>query len=580
MSKYPRLKQVRGWYHLRAVVPKDLRAVFGKTEIWRSLKTTDISEAKEKVLIENINVTALFRDARRKIRETADAQPSEMDIRRMVVLWFHNADQRAAIPALEVHGLRALEDALDGLAADEAALYRQDDDVMVAAQVAADDILAGHGWPATQHRVGGIKTGTAVVDVDKKTDWYRSLCGHVLRAMIEVTRRSRGRLGGQPLGQAFDPAFVGAGAGGAKPEPVPQCGITLEALIEEYKAAPERQHLGGTTVGGYKMIFRVLRELLDPGKPVREIDRDDCRRVRDVVMGLPPNATRRFPGLTMAEAARLAKDEGLPTITPASANGYLNNLSALFRWAVDEEYMDKNPATRLGVSLLAAGKKDRKRPFDADQLRKIFDAPLYRGCVDDGAGYAAPGPKVIRRGRFWVPLLSLFTGMRLNECCQLAVDDVATKDGVDVILVRANGDGKRVKSEAGERLIPVHPELKRLGFLGHVEAMRAAGEARLFPDLPMGAKGYFSDPFQKWFSRFLRKAGAKAPKTSFHSFRHCFRDALRESDVKRDAVLALGGWAGNGGTEEIYGSGLKASTLAREIAKIRYDLDLGHLCAR
>ena len=119
--------------------------------------------------------------------------------------------------AIEAFGERIhhvhLDDALDGLGADEAALRRQDDDVMVAVQVAADDILAGHGWPATQHRVGAIKTGTAVVDVDKTSEWYRSLCGHVLRAMIEVARRSRGRLGGQPLGQAFDPAFVGVGAG-------------------------------------------------------------------------------------------------------------------------------------------------------------------------------------------------------------------------------------------------------------------------------------------------------------------------------------------------------------------------------
>ena len=204
MSKYPRLKRVRGWYHLRAVVPKDLRAVIGKTELWRKLGTTDPAEAKERVLIENIAVTTLFRDARRKIREAAEAQPSEMDIRRMVALWFHHADQRAAVPALAVHGVRALDDALDGLGADEAALCRQDEGVMVAAQVAADAILADHGWPATQHRVGGIKAGAAVVDVDKATEWYRSLCGHVLRAMIEVTRRSRGRLGGQPLGQAHE----------------------------------------------------------------------------------------------------------------------------------------------------------------------------------------------------------------------------------------------------------------------------------------------------------------------------------------------------------------------------------------
>ena len=48
----------------------------------------------------------------------------------------------------------------------------------------------------------------------------------------------------------------------------------------------------------------------------------------------------------------------------------------------------------------------------------------------------------------------------------------------------------------------------------------------------------------------------------------------------RDAVLALGGWAA-GGTEVIYGGGLRASTLAREVAKVRYPgLDLGHLGAR
>ena len=44
-------------------------------------------------------------------------------------------------------------------------------------------------------------------------------------------------------------------------------------------------------------------------------------------------------------------------------------------------------------------------------------------------------------------------------------------------------------------------------------------------------------------------------------------------------MLALGGWS-TGGTEEIYGGGLRASTLSREIAKVQYpDMDLSHLRA-
>jgi putative transposase len=79
-------------------------------------------------------------------------------------------------------------------------------------------------------------------------------------------------------------------------------------------------------------------------------------------------------------------------------------------------------------------------------------------------------------------------------------------------------------------------------------------------------------------SRFLTQIGAKTPKTSFHSFRHCYRDALREADISQERVRALGGWTAKGGAEEIYGGGHRASTLAREIEKIGYPgLDLSRL---
>ena len=84
------------------------------------------------------------------------------------------------------------------------------------------------------------------------------------------------------------------------------------------------------------------------------------------------------------------------------------------------------------------------------------------------------------------------------------------------------------------------------------------------PDLPKGKRGYYSDPFQKWFSRFLAHIGAKTPKTSFYSFRHCYRDAVREADISPERVRALGGWTSKGGAEEIYGAGHRASTLAKE----------------
>lgn len=250
------------------------------------------------------------------------------------------------------------------------------------------------------------------------------------------------------------------------------------------------------------MTSRALRELLGPDRPVADITRQDCRRVQDILTALPPNASKRFRILTLEEAAARAKAEGLPTLHPASVNCYPQNLSALFRWAVQERHIEHNPAAGLSVPVTKGHKKTRKEPFDTEQLRAIFAAPLYAGCQNDGEGYAQPGPDRPRRGRFRVPLLSLWSGTRLNECCQLLVSDVRLIDGVDCIPVEEDewsGGDKRLKIEAGERLVPTHPELKRIGFLQHVSAMREAGEVRLLPELSKGRNGYYPDSFQKWF---------------------------------------------------------------------------------
>src|SRR5690606_32685552 len=123
------------------------------------------------------------------------------------------------------------------------------------------------------------------------------------------------------------------------------------------------------------------------------------------------------------------------------------------------------------------------------------------------------------------------SGMRMNEICQLHVADIYRLDGVDCFFVTEGpfeaDNGKRLKTAASERFIPVHPQLVEIGFLSFVEQRRTAGAVRLFSELQKSSTGYYSDPFSKWFRRFLERAGATREKTCFHSFRHCYRDALR-----------------------------------------------------
>ncbi|RYD75307.1 MAG: site-specific integrase, partial [Verrucomicrobiaceae bacterium] len=143
------------------------------------------------------------------------------------------------------------------------------------------------------------------------------------------------------------------------------------------------------------------------------------------------------------------------------------------------------------------------------------------------------------------PLISLFNGLRLNEACQLDVADVRLIERIPCFVITAASEGrttdKRLKTASSARVVPIHPELVALGFMEFVAERKRAGETKLFGEVGLGATGYRSTTFSAWFTRFTGKAKVRSGKTCFHSFRHNFRDALREARIERDIALALGG---------------------------------------
>ena len=225
--------------------------------------------------------------------------------------------------------------------------------------------------------------------------------------------------------------------------------------------------------------------------------------------------------------------------------------------------------------------------FSARQLQTIFNAPLYRGCLDGERGYSKPGPERPRNARFWVPLIALHTGMRLNEICQLDTADICEVDGVFCIAVceqSQDGSGdKALKTVASERLIPVHSTLIRCGLIQFARRRREAGLSKLFHEIDPGPRGKRAVAFSKWFTQFTRSCGAYQPRTSFHSFRHNFRDQLRAARVDHDIAMILGGWANgrsSGAVSEIYGSGFRVEALFDAISRLDFSLiDLSHLHA-
>ncbi|WP_434404598.1 DUF6538 domain-containing protein [Sphingobium sp. DN12] len=356
---------------------------------------------------------------------------------------------------------------------------------------------------------------------------------------------------------------------------------TIRDAIDGYMTDPTRSRTVKSEAV-YRTTFATIAAILGSDTLLKDIDRDRCRDLLTVLQRLPSNAKKRFPSLTPREAAEHAVAHEVAPMSSANVNEYMNKLSTLFNWALREEWISRNPANGLRIAK-ATVKSDQRKPFSTDQLNRIFHSPLYSGCRDDENGYAIEGDARPRRARFWIPLIGLYTGARLNEICQLHTADVRQVDDVWCFDLRADpASGKNLKTAGSQRLVPIHPMLKEIGILAYLRERHIAGDQRLFPEIATDAFGLHSGRVSRWFSRFLTTCGASSRGVCFHSFRHTFRDALREAKVEREVALRLGGWAESGGSATVvgdgYGSGFSPSRLEGAISAINFaGLDLSYL---
>jgi integrase len=185
--------------------------------------------------------------------------------------------------------------------------------------------------------------------------------------------------------------------------------------------------------------------------------------------------------------------------------------------------------------------------------------------------------------RFWIPLLALYSGARMNELCQLHVDDVIEKDGVHCISITASTDDKATKNRQSERTVPIHPALVKLGFLKHVDAMRKGKHERLWSNLEF-KRGNYKEDFGKWFNRTLQnKFIAEGEKKSFHSLRHSFINYFvqRIEKVPLHILKSLVGHLDDGKGKDItlsrYGKELEPKVLLKTLKMLDYGVDFGLL---
>ena len=305
------------------------------------------------------------------------------------------------------------------------------------------------------------------------------------------------------------------------------------------------------------------------------VDISDVKAVRDALANLPPNYMKAAATKHITVQQAISNNKSGTALSRKTQDKYFTMFRQLLIWAVDEGYIVKVPGQ--GVKVAGVGKSnpaERRHPYSTEQLKRIFSSPLYTGHKSEKCRHE-PGQAVIRDGKFWVPLIALYSGMRMGEIVQLLVADIRQEAGVWYFDVNeGEEDEKALKTDSSKRRVPVHSVLIEAGLLGLVK-QKSAGD-RIFTDIQRGNDGYFSHNFSKWYGRYSRKIGAHTSKTAFHSFRHTFKDALQRAEVQEYISKALLGHADKS-VHSQYGSGPGLKVLQQAVEAVAYEIDLSFL---
>jgi len=561
-----------GIYHIRRQIPEAIRSAFGGKSLHKvSLKTKDFAKAAVLFAQANAQLEAEFELARDRLAKTGDPRPTRR----------HEADQ---LVQGYFEGSPLTEGGLDG---PERLLLAW--------------LETGRGlWNSTPHGCSNIAESTS-------DNWWMLANNAALFRGHEATRR-HAREGGSPNRMWHEPDH--RFTKGAKDR---QLGRVVEQVARHYRLDDERL---------IAELPDAVRAFLDrqPTEPVRarkprsassrsrpdmrllelfgcweekkkpalksayeyrtsvedfvdfvgdigigEISKDDLLDYRDEVAKLPSSMPRADRELSFSERRARHSGKGKP-VSAATVKKRVGAIQAMLSFAHEEKFIARNEGRDIPIhGYSKTGRK--RRNFEEEDLQRLLSSSLFTQ------------PATWRTDRsvshvtlYWLFLLGLTTGARLEEVGQAAVADVKRRDAIRYIDVddytpEDTAEPKHLKTENSRRLVPIHNLLLDLGFEEYLAAIAAAGHTQLFPDLRPDMFGNRTKEASRTANRLIDKEVSKDARLVFHSGRHGFKDLATEAEIPTRTVDQMCGHAPTsvGGK---YGSGVSLKALHRALHRI------------
>jgi len=224
-------------------------------------------------------------------------------------------------------------------------------------------------------------------------------------------------------------------------------------------------------------------------------------------------------------------------------NSKMSSIRAMMTWCEQQAIISDSPFHNL--SLKTYGKR----------------SVSYRPIPDSVTTQIALDPTLGRSERLLLACL-YFTGCRIDEWATATYDMIKMKDGIPYLDLLDS----KVKNEGSRRLVPLHPTLHSM--IKDAKGSLKDGTGRIF-DYATDVDGKATNAASKALMSAIRKHTSDQ-KHSAHSYRHGFKDMLRNLGVSKEVNDFITGHS-SGDVAGKYGSGVSLQVRYEAVSKISSD---------